>query len=182
MIRREPRKINCWLKKHRSLSLLALVCLGVLMLSGGAWANNAPAEIAADDLKKMTEEQVTLSQSDTFIYQRGNRSDPFVPFISEERTTTKQIDSEELLTGMRLFEPGQLNLVAISSGGNKPLALVQDSTGKGYILKEGIAIGRRGIITSIITNSVIIEESFLTSSGEQKTRSIKMVLRKEGEK
>lgn len=176
---RTKRKKNSRLTEKPDRWLLTCLSgLYLILWPGEVWANTTA-------LDQPSVGQVNINNISAlgsgFIYQRGNRSDPFVPFISE-RTTTQQIETEELLTGMRLFEPGQLNLVAISFGGNNPIALVQDSTGKGYILKEGIAIGRKGVITSIMANSVIIEESFLTSSGEKKTRSIKMVLRKEGEK
>ena len=153
---------------------------------GEIWAVTADgAKVADAAAATQTEEKGAPSLDDIlrsdFVYQRGSRPDPFVPFL-REKTVTGRIETEEILTGMRLFEPGQLNLVAISTGGTNPFALVQDSTGKGYILKEGIAIGRRGAIVSIMPNNVIIEESFLSSAGQQKKRTIKMVLRKEGEK
>lgn len=170
--------------------LKLLTCFGLFMIVGSpataqaltpdkAQASPAPANQkgAGDGPHDLSE--ITLSD---FVYQRGNRPDPFTPFISEQTVTDQIKTEEEVLTGMRLFEPGQLTLVAITSSGRTPLALVQDSTGKGYILKQGLAIGRKGIVKSIMPNAVLIEESFLNSAGQKRNRAIKMVLRKEGEK
>ena len=57
-----------------------------------------------------------------FVYQLENRPDPFVPFITEKAATANVdmneiIESDEQLTGMQLFEPGQLNLVALLQTG-----------------------------------------------------------------
>jgi type IV pilus assembly protein PilP len=155
--------------------------------SDGVWAStNDATRTAAEGVTKQAEDKPSqefnvLLQS-AFDYQRGNRPDPFVPFISERAIEEQGDKEEEMLSGMRLFEPGQLNLVAITIGGSAPVALVQDSTGKGYIIKEGLAIGRRGVIKSIMPNIVIIEESFQNIAGQERKRTIEMVLRKEGDK
>ncbi|MEJ2033583.1 MAG: hypothetical protein P8Y63_11210 [Deltaproteobacteria bacterium] len=115
-----------------------------------------------------------------FVYQREGRSDPFVPFIPE-KLIEAPVDEKEL-TGMRRFEPGQLTLVSIVFTESKPLAMVQDSTGKGYIITKGSKIGRSGVVSEIIPNEVVIEQKMLTTTGEKRTRTVEMVLRKEGEK
>ena len=60
-------------------------------------------------------------------------------------------------------------------------AMVEDTTGKGYILRTGMEIGRRGIITSIQSNKVTIEETAFTRAGKKLTSNIVMLLKKEGE-
>lgn len=157
------------------------------MFSATTWAEkNTVVNMTANEngqQAKVTEDlQLDTILQSPFTYNRANRFDPFVPFISEQILSGQADDKKEVLTGMRLFEPGQLSLVAISTGGEQPLALVQDSTGKGYILKEGIAIGRKGLVKSIMPNSVTIEEEFLNSTGQKRNRTVPMVLRKEGEK
>ena len=91
------------------------------------------------------------------------------------------VDINGELTGMQLFEPGQLTLVAIVQSGSKQLAMAQDFTGKGYILTKGIKIGKRGIITDIIPNQVIVEETAYTRAGKKLTNEIIMYLKQEGE-
>jgi hypothetical protein len=126
-------------------------------------------------------------KSTNFEYQLENRADPFVPFISEKAQTASVnmdeiVDSNEPLTGMQLFEPGQLTLVAIVKKGSENLAMVQDFTGKGYVLTEGLKIGRRGIVKSLSPQSVIVEETTVTRAGKKTVTEVVMLLKKEGEK
>jgi len=124
------------------------------------------------------------AQKTLFEYHIENRPDPFSPFISEKSTSAnfnEIIPVAEQLSGMQLFEPGQLNLVAIVMAGNSDFAMAEDTTGKGYILHAGMKIGKRGIITSIKSNEVIIEETAFTRAGKKLTSTIVMLLKKEGE-
>lgn len=119
-----------------------------------------------------------------FEYHIENRADPFVPFISEKASATninEIVPVSEQLSGMQLFEPGQLNLVAIVIAKNNDFAMAEDTTGMGYILKTGMKIGKRGTITAIQSNEVIIEETAFTRAGKKLTSKIVMLLKKEGE-
>ncbi|MDA8163770.1 MAG: hypothetical protein M0017_01870 [Desulfobacteraceae bacterium] len=117
--------------------------------------------------------------SDPFVYQREGRHDPFEPFLPQKLLPI-DVPAEEL-TGMRRFEPGQLTLVSIVFTEKEALAMVQDSSGKGYILKKGDKIGRSGVVSDIVPNEVIIQQQMLTATGEKRTQAVEMVLRKEGE-
>jgi len=119
-----------------------------------------------------------------FEYQIEGRPDPFIPFISEKASSAninEIVPVSEQLSGMQLFEPGQLNLVAIVMAENNDFAMAEDTTGKGYILHAGMKIGRRGIITAIQANEVLIEETAFTRAGKKLTSKIVMLLKKEGE-
>ena len=121
----------------------------------------------------------------TFEYQIEGRPDPFLPFITERANTNENpdeiVDRDQILSGMQLFEPGQLTLVALMVAGRSKYAMVQDFTGKGYVIEEGTKIGRRGVVSDIVENKVIIEEQALTRGGKTLINKIAMVLKKEGE-
>jgi type IV pilus assembly protein PilP len=125
------------------------------------------------------------SSLDSFEYRIEGRADPFMPFITERSTRNENpdeiIEENKILTGMQLFEPSQLTLVALMATESDKFAMVQDFTGKGYIIKEGTKIGRRGVVAEIAPGRVIIEETARTRSGEILTNKIAMVLKKEGE-
>lgn len=105
-----------------------------------------------------------------------------MPFLTEATGPTQLTPAEDApLTGMQLFEPGQLTLVAILFSGQEAIAMVEDSTGMGHIIKVNDKIGRRGEVKEIIPNTVIIEESSLTTSGSKRLTTTEMVLRKEGD-
>lgn len=124
-----------------------------------------------------------------FAYLLEGRPDPFVPFITPKATTTAPllnpneiIEEDGELSGMRQFEPGQLTLVAVlSSSEDKKLAMVEDVTGRGYILNEGIPIGRRGVISKIKAKQVIITETAHTRAGKKLINTVIMRLNKEGD-
>jgi hypothetical protein len=59
--------------------------------------------------------------------------------------------------------------------------MVEDSAGQGYALRPGMKIGKRGIITTIDPNQVIIEETSTTRAGEKLTNNVVMLLKKKGE-
>lgn len=121
-----------------------------------------------------------------FAYQLENRPDPFAPFITEKAAATSLdineiVEEDEPLTGMQVFEPGQLTLVGLLKGNAEGLAMVQDFTGKGYIIAEGTKIGRRGVVKTIAPKSVTIEETAVTRAGEKIITEVVMLLKKEGE-
>ncbi len=122
-----------------------------------------------------------LDQKHTFTYRLEGRPDPFLPFLTNKSQTNPDeiVDSHQKLTGMQLFEPGQLTLVALVRTPDQKFAMVQDVSGKGYVIREGTKIGRRGVVTAIIPNKVVIQETAITRSGRKLTNKIIMVLRKE---
>lgn len=161
-----------------------ILALGVILFS-------ASFSIAADKNKAAEETEnpaavIELNdvQSD-FEYKMEGRPDPFQPFLKPkavELDPNEIIDTNKVLTGMQLFEPGQLTLVAIMQLGRENIAMVQDSTGKGYVLSTGMKIGKRGEIIQIDPNRVIIEETAVTRAKKEIKTRIDMVLNKEGEK
>ncbi|MBM9613187.1 pilus assembly protein PilP [Desulfobulbus rhabdoformis] len=128
-----------------------------------------------------------LEQSDTYTYELEGRADPFKPFISKQVVATgpdpnEIIDENTGLSGMQLFEPGQLNLVGVMLSPQGELAFVEDQARKGYVIKVGTLIGKRGIVTNITPDAVLIEETARTRSGKEITSTVAMRLNKEGDR
>jgi Tfp pilus assembly protein PilP len=176
--------VKILLLKHWIPRLVILTLVGCLPMG---FLHAAPAKEAG---KEQVETEPDLSElvipksTTTFEYQLEDRSDPFVPFLTEkvpELDPNEIVEPNQRLTGMQLFEPGQLTLVALMKQDGKPIAMVEDFNGKGYLIQEGVKIGRRGIVRAIVPNKVIIEETATTRSGKILTTKIVMVLKKEGE-
>jgi Tfp pilus assembly protein PilP len=171
-----PLSSNTWTKSIFVVS----VCVFTLSL----WLNVAIS--AGNDTAKPAIFS-DPNNSKPFEYKLENRPDPFVPFITEKAAASnvdmdEVIDNKEPLTGMQLFEPGQLTLVALIKKGSENMAMVQDFTGKGYVLSEGTKIGRRGVVKNFMPQSVIIEETAVTRAGKKTVTEVVMLLKKEGEK
>lgn len=150
--------------------------------NSAAVTDTAPAvnpqeqKISEAALEKYLKQQMATD----FVYQREGRPDPFFPFITQEILQT-EAEAEQLM-GMQKFEPGQLTLVAIIFTEHKALAMVQDSAGIGYTLKKGDKIGRSGEVIDIVPNMVKIEETTFSLTKEKISRTVEMVLKKEGDK
>jgi type IV pilus assembly protein PilP len=141
---------------------------------------------AKDGLVNPTD--TTVSNPPSYEYLVEGRQDPFRPFLSPKAATPTGLDPNEIvddaneLVGMQLFEPGQLTLAGVLLNGNTRLALVEDQTKKGYMIKLGTLIGRRGVVTEIEKSQVIITETAKTRAGKELNTTVIMKLNNEGEK
>ena len=171
-------------KQLRSYLTLALLIIGISIFSTNAIAQESAPEQTADQLQieQQLAEILSLVKDDGFVYRREGRPDPFVPFLTEQILKAEKYKANKDLTELQLLEPGQLSLVAIIFSGNKGIAMAEDSKGKGYILNKGTKIGNSGVVEVIVPNSVIIKQKYKTISGKIRSRTIEMVLKKEGEK
>ena len=130
----------------------------------------------------------SLSNNPSYEYLVEGRQDPFRPFLSPKAATPTGLDPNEIideaneLVGMQLFEPGQLTLAGVLLNNNTRLALVEDQTQKGYMIKVGTLIGRRGVVTEIEKSQVIITETAKTRAGKELNNTVIMKLNNEGEK
>lgn len=177
-------KIHLNLIQFRTTVCISLIfCFSILFF---------PLEktLAVETATKKTEEISKSAQpleTKPFEYLMENRPDPFVPFITEKAATQETgdpneiVEKNEALSGMQIFEPGQLSLVALLETEGDKFAMVQDFTGKGYVITEGTKIGKRGVVKTIEPNKVLIEETAETRAGKKIVTYIDMVLKKEGE-
>lgn len=183
-------------QKRKIFSALKNVFFGVVLMLAyflvlAEVQANDPAENTNGSSQQAQEEysakvkdliQFLAGGSDSFNYNRVGRPDPFMPFIKETVVTSGLEVPEQELVGMQKFEPGQLTLVAIVITENGPLAMVEDSVGRGYVIRNGTEIGRTGIVDSIADNIVVIKQWYKTTAGEERYKSVEMLLKKEGEK
>lgn len=174
------------LDNQNTVKVIALFVAGFVSLFFCHVTFAADPQTNEEAVPEETEPVAIEKSTSTFEYQMEDRADPFAPFVSG--TAKKNpvqpdeiIENNEVLTGMQLFEPGQLTLVALMLTGGNKLAMVQDFTGRGYVVEEGVKIGRRGVITQITEDRVIIEETAQTRSGKTLKNEIAMVLKREGE-
>jgi type IV pilus assembly protein PilP len=129
---------------------------------------NAPAPKKSITLGPGT----SLSDLAEITYASEGKIDPFVPLFRPEPKVPDSADIEDLAgplvkprprrlpqTPLEEMEVNQLKLVAIIRSGTGNKALVQDATGKGYVLNKGTYIGTKaGIVKQITKDKVIIEE------------------------
>jgi type IV pilus assembly protein PilP len=120
------------------------------------------------------------------IYDPKKQLNPFIPLfrdddkqISADQTDKSKRKKRVPQTPLEKISLNQLKLVAIirTSSGNR--ALVEDNTGKGFIIKNGTYIGlNSGIVTQINASSIIVEEEIENLMGELILQNTEIKLQK----
>ncbi|MCF8024232.1 MAG: pilus assembly protein PilP [Desulfobacteraceae bacterium] len=143
----------------------------------------APAEKELGELM-LTEQEALLGDEERY-YTRKGRMDPFEPFIHKEESENGQEEGEKKLerrkpqTPLEKIALSQLKLTAILRipGENKSIAMVEDQTGKGYVVKQGAYIGEKGgQVVDILNDRIIIEEKYKDVYGKIAVREIEKKL------
>ena len=138
----------------------------------------APVEEAASEL---VEESLKLAST----YDSAGRFDPFEPLFKEEPDAPVVVDQKSKRekrtpqTPLERVAISQLKLSAImrTAKGNK--AIVEDATGKGYVIKKGTYIGlNSGQVILIDKARVVVEEEIENVLGELIIQSTELKLQK----
>ncbi|PID39845.1 MAG: hypothetical protein CR984_06005 [Proteobacteria bacterium] len=122
----------------------------------------------------------------TKIYNAKERVNPFVPLFKakNKEAASEQIERKKRKkrvpqTPLERVSLDQLKLVAIirAASGNK--ALVEENSGKGYIVKKGTYIGlNSGIVSQINASGIVVEEEIENLMGEVVLQNTEIKLQK----
>jgi type IV pilus assembly protein PilP len=160
-------------------SLLIAGLIGILCACSGG---NQPSEAkkGIQPVQKKTEKaQPIVIQEEVKKpeYQVTGVRDPFQPFEGIKPSgTTGDLSKIDPLQQLSL---SQVYLVGVISG-SRNKALIQDSSGLGYIIAEGMLIGENnGIVTRITKEGVTIKQHFKDYMGRVNTREVVLSLKKE---
>ncbi len=114
-----------------------------------------------------------------FTYDPAGKPDPFMPLVSEAAITSQKTDGQPApedadLPPLQKYDLSELNLVAIIiREDNTSTAMVEDKAGYGYILKQGMLIGKNnGIIRQITPGAIVVEEKTVDASGSEKINTV----------
>lgn len=117
-------------------------------LAAAVWLVCAPCVRAA--------ETPDVEENGDYAYDASGKRDPFRPLFLLRRPTAQ---SAEPLTPLQRYEIGQLRLVGVVFNLAPPRAMVEDSSGLGFIVTPGTAIGPNGgVVTAIRPRQVVVEE------------------------
>ncbi|MDY6791922.1 MAG: pilus assembly protein PilP [Thermodesulfobacteriota bacterium] len=142
-----------------------------------AKVSDKTAVAATKGSDKIISSSITDSAPSAYI-ARG-KIDPFEPLFKETPVFRKKKKKRVPRTPLEKLSLGQLKLVAIirAPSGNK--ALVEEISGKGYVIKKGTYIGlNSGKIIKIEKDNIIIEEEIQNIQGNIEVRQKKMKLQK----
>lgn len=137
-----------------------------------------PAEGAAT----LVVEDPLASQMPGRFYSRAGRMDPFDPFLYKPEPEVTPTEQEQLQirapqTPLERMDLAQVRLTAIMRAPGKTRALVEEASGKGYVITEGTYIGNKGgRVTKIFPDRVIVEEKYLDIYGKIAARERELKL------
>jgi type IV pilus assembly protein PilP len=157
-----------------------------------------PAAEQTDDseVKKHTAELLASVQNDEANndrpdgYNPTGKPDPFIPLFRDEpeqavaNTSTQVVSKNERkkripTTPLEKVELSQLKLVATVRSHNGNAALVEDASGKGFIVKKGTYIGiNSGSVVQIAKDRIVVEEEIETLLGEISLQKRELKLQK----
>ncbi|MBF0377573.1 MAG: pilus assembly protein PilP [Desulfamplus sp.] len=125
-----------------------------------------------------------ISEEKLFYIAKG-KTDPFEPLIKDKPPVEEVKESfeedvpERILTPLEKLDFGQMKLVAILTRESGSVAMVQEATGKGYIVNIGTYMGRNsGQVISIEKDKLVIQEKVKDYKGNMVDRFQELKLNK----
>lgn len=113
-----------------------------------------------------------------YSYDATGKADPFEPLVAAIEPAKQapgsapvRPASDKPLTPLQKYDLSDLFLVAVVYADNNTAALIEDNARNGYIVREGMLVGRNdGVIKKILKNSMIVEEKITDSTGNTETK------------
>ena len=190
-------------KNHNMVLRCAAIALCLIMLATSACSDHAespkksapakqaataPAVKKADGAAKKSAPAPAApvqTVAAEFTYDPAGKPDPFIPLVSDAAITSQktagQAAAEDAdLPPLQKYELSEFNLVAIIiRDDNSSTAMVEDKAGYGYILKQGMLIGKNnGIIRQITPSTIVVEEKTVDPSGSEKNNTVTLSVAK----
>ena len=142
----------------------------------------------APDASKATEESSDLIKASMAIastYDPTGRFDPFEPLFKEEPQAEPQVASKTKRkkrvpqTPLERVALSQLKVSAIIRAPSGNRALVEDATGKGYVVINGTYMGlNAGKVVKIEKDRIVVEEEIENVLGELTVKNTELKLQK----
>jgi type IV pilus assembly protein PilP len=150
-----------------------LAVLAALALAGLACGDNpkAPAPskpsavpAAAAPVAAPTADEAKKPAEAEWSYSSVGKRDPFRSFLAEGGR--KSLGISPCSTPLGRFELEQLKLVAVITGLEDPVAMVQAPGGTGYAVRRGACIGKNGgTVAAVRTGEIVVAEWAIRADG-----------------
>jgi type IV pilus assembly protein PilP len=158
---------------------LLILCLTATFIACSGGKQNEPKNNQMPSVHKKVEKAqpiVVQEEPKKPEYQVTGVRDPFQPFEGNVPGEGGDLSKFDPLQNISL---SQVYLVGIITG-KKNKALIQDSSGMGYIIGEGMLLGENnGIVTKITKDNVSVKQHFKDYMGRVNTREVVLSLKKE---
>jgi type IV pilus assembly protein PilP len=139
------------------------------------------AEPQPKPVQKPVSSALRLPTSPTNQFNFSGKKDPFKPFVVIKAPPDKSavVTKKQLEDSLPIhsLDVSQFKLIGVITGGKDSKAMVTDTSGKGYVLKVGMSIGRNnGKVVAITTSGLDVVEQFKDENGRVRKENIKLTL------
>jgi type IV pilus assembly protein PilP len=145
---------------------LALACGEKRAPSAGAPRKKAAAAQAAAAAQPAPAAELAAAVSEPdWSYSSVGKRDPFRSFLSEVERGAGTL-ATRCATPLGRFELEQLRLVAVITGLEDPVAMVEAPTGVGYSVRRGACVGKNGgVIAAVRSGELVVSEWVVRADG-----------------
>jgi len=140
-----------------------------------------PADAQPKPVLKPASSALKLPPPPVNQFDFSTKKDPFKPFaVVKAAPAVTQESERKVISGalpIHSFDVSQFKLIGIVIGDKDNRAMVTDPSGKGYVLKVGMTIGKNaGRVTAITTGGVNVLEQFRDDNGRVRKENIRIAL------
>ena len=146
-----------------ALAALALACGDAKPARPAAPA--APATAAAAAAAPAAPAEPKKSEAPEWAYSSVGKRDPFRSFLSEIERAQGGL-ATRCATPLGRFELEQMKLVAVVTGLEDPVAMVEAPTGVGYAVRRGACVGKNGgVVAAVRSGELVVSEWAIRADG-----------------
>jgi len=148
------------------VSRIQTVALAVLMLAAGCDKPRPAAPVAGAPASRPAEagrpaaatNELAQKPVEVWSYSSVGKRDPFRSFLSGSRSGGAALVTR-CATPLGRYELEQFKLVAVITGLEDPVAMVQAPNGTGYTVRRGSCIGKNGgSVAAVRTGELVVAE------------------------
>ena len=112
-----------------------------------------------------------------FVYRPGSRRDPFRSYLLDAAGRRQAEHSQRHMEETETYELNQYHLSGILTGTSQPKAMVEDPSGRGFVLRIGTRLGKAGgRVARIDSQGIQVIEESLDPQGRRLEVPIKLLL------
>lgn len=151
---------------HTAAVLLAIVVASACGEDEEVAVAAPVAAAKADEPGAAAPAEAEAQEELSYTYNALNRRDPFKTYF-DELSQNEQSDQSNL-TELQKIDLDKLKLVAVVVGTATPMAMVEDTAGRGHTVKIGTLIGKRlGQVKHIRRGEIVVQEEFRDFTGKR---------------
>lgn len=162
------------------MNRIATTVLALAVLSSCGDEGDVAPQLPQPSKRKQAEAApVAATTQVDYVYSALNKRDPFRSFAEPVKNTNGgdgQVAPEGCTEPLCLIDLDELAVVAVVSGDANPLAMVEDRTGVGHIVRRNTRMGKQGGKVIQILRDCIVVLSFVSGGADGKPQPNKQNL------